>query len=346
MKRRACVIGGMHVRVLLLAIFCACGMRAQVPKPVLPHPGLPALKAVSLSEYREHLRALSTVIADCEASTAACHGDRVGVLDDLVHPPAGAEYIERYGWLRDLLDDRDDPSHKRRAELLPHAAQRLAEQQAEMDVPPVAPLLTEHETAARAAVLARREFRTTEDYSLTERLAAWFSRMMGKLFGGVSSLSRMAPWLGTAVQWGALLLAATLLLLWIYRALDRQRVALGRLSGNAEHSAAQAESRAWAELARQHADRGEWRDAVHALYWASIVALEDRRTLRRNGTRTPREALRLIDPASQLREPLRAQTGEFERIWYGLQQASADDYDSALTHYRALQAGSARTAGA
>jgi hypothetical protein len=159
---------------------------------------------------------------------------------------------------------------------------------------------------------------------------------LAKLFGGVSTLGEMAPWLGKALQWGTLILAAVVLCLWVYRALDRQRLALGKLGGDLARAQAEAESRAWAELARTHAARGEWRDAVHCLYWASIVALEDRRSLRRSGTRTPREALQLMDATSQLLEPLREQTGDFERIWYGLQPASESDYNEALGHYRVL----------
>ncbi len=331
-------------------LLCAClalaaSVEAQVPQPAaMPHAGLPGLKTVSTAEYREHLLALQSLVAACAARGEACEPGSVGDLDDYVHPATGENYIERYGWLRDLLADRNDPGHKRRTELLPHAAQRLAEQVREVDMPSAPLPLTATEKSARAAVLARREFRTTEDYSLMERLGAWVSNLLNKLFGGFSTLGRMAPWLGTALQWGALLLTAALLLVWVYRALDRQRIALGRLHGIGPSAEAQAESRAWAAKAQQHAESCEWRDAVHALYWASIVALEDRRTLRRSGTRTPREALRLIDPASHLREPLQAQTGEFERIWYGLQPAAADDYQSALNHYRALQTGNSKAA--
>lgn len=312
---------------------------AQVPQPAMPHAGLPGLKNISTEAYREHLLALQSLVAACAARANDCQPERVGDRDDFVNPATGDPYLERYGWLRDLLANPNDPAHKQRTELLLRAAQRLAEQVSELDSPARPVALTAAEKSTRTAVLANREFRTTEDYSLIERLAAWVSNLLGKLFGGFSTLGRMAPWLGTGLQWGTLLLTAVLLLVWVYRALDRQRVALGRLQGSGPSLEALAESRAWAAKAQQSAELGEWRAAVHALYWASIVALEDRRTLRRSGTRTPREALRLIDPASRMREPLRAQTGEFERIWYGLQPASSNDYEAALVYYRTLQAG-------
>ena len=336
-----------HVPAALLAL-CAGGFAvAQVSAPMLPHAGLPPLKTVSTAEFRVHIETIQGVVRACQAHASACDPAAVGD-DNSINPGNAPAYIERFGWLRDLLEDRGDPSHEKRTALLPQAVERLQQEAAEVDEPASSRVvLSKSMQAARAAVLSRKEFRTAEGYSLSDRLASWFSQLIGRMFGGVSSLGRMAPWLGTALQWGTLLLAATLLSLWAYRALDRQRVAIGRLHSGGPSAEAQAESRLWAARAREHADRGEWREAVHALYWASIVVLEDRRTLRRSGTRTPREALRLIDPASHLREPLRAQTGEFERIWYGLQPAAAADYQSALTNYQALQAGAgAKVAGA
>ena len=216
---------------------------------------------------------------------------------------------------------------------------------ATVNAPAVSADLAGWQRAARNTILARKEFRTTETYSWQDRVTAWITDLLNRIFGGASSLGRMAPWLGTAIEWGTLLLAATLLVVWIYRTLDRQRVAIGRLQGDVSTAQQQAESRAWAEKARAFAEQVAWRDAVHALYWASIVLLEDRRSLRRSATRTPREALRLIDPASQLHAPLEAQTGDFERIWYGLRPATADDYRVAMQYCKAIQDGR-QTAGA
>ncbi len=336
---RACTVC-LSAMACLLVVAVAC-LHAQSPRPVAPHAGLAPEQKVSVEQYRQHLDALRQLVADCSRIVTACDAARVG-NDDRVQP---AGYLVRYTWLRDLLEDRNDPTHSLRRTLLPDAEQRLVEQASELDHPQRMAPLTAADKAARDTVLRRSEFRTTADYSLTERIGAWIAGLLNRLFGGVSSLGRMAPWLGTTLQWGSLLLAAVFLLLWVYRALDRQRVALGKLSGDADRGAAHAASRAWAARARQHAERGEWRDAVHCLYWASVVLLEDRRTLRPNATRTPREALRLIDTSSAAREPLRLQTADFERIWYGLQPAAASDYEAALAHYNALQ-GPVRSAGA
>jgi hypothetical protein len=90
--------------------------------------------------------------------------------------------------------------------------------------------------------------------------------------------------------------------------------------------------------AEEHAAGGRFRDAVHCLYWASIVTLEGRRLWQPDRARTPREYLRLLDPASATAPLLRRQTFSFETIWYGLRPAARPDYDSALELHRQLRA--------
>ena len=183
--------------------------------------------------FAAHLDALRGIVLACEHIESACDPARVGD-DNSVNTGNAPAYTERFGWLRTLLEDRGDPSHEKRTALLPHADERLQQQIAELDQPVAPPVgVSKSMQSARAAVLSRKEFRTAEGYSLSDRLAAWFGALLERMFGGVSSLGRVAPWLGTAVQWGTLLLAATLLVLWIYRALDRQRVTIGRLGSDA-----------------------------------------------------------------------------------------------------------------
>ena len=257
MKRQVHPAATLIAIALLSAAVGHGSLAAQAPQPRLPHAGLPPLNTVSIPQYRAHLHQLQTVVEDCARSAAACDPKRVGPTDDLVHFSGGRDLIERYGWLRDVLHDRNDPLSLRRPSLLPHAMERLRQQEEELDKPLALEPLTRRATSARDHVLARSEFRTNSDYSLSDRLEAWFSEEMGKLFGGFSSLGRMAPWLGTALQWGVLLLAASLLAAWVYRALDRQRIALGRLHGNNVKEAQQAESRAWAERGSHSRRRGQ-----------------------------------------------------------------------------------------
>lgn len=328
---------------LVLVLLTAMHLFAQSPLAVTAPQGLPHLRDVSTEEYRQHLDQLRGLVADCGRVVTACDPAKVG-SDDRVHPAQGNAYAERYGWLRRVLDDQDTASRRLRAELLPRAEQRLSEQEEELGHATVATPLTQRERTQRDQVFAAKEFQVIHEYSWRERLSAWISEKLARLFGGAASLGRAAPWLGKALEWGCLFVAVTLLVLWVYRTLDRQRISLGTLTGDAARREAMEASRAWAELAQAHAAAGEWRDAVHCVYWATVVLLEERRTFRRNDTRTPREALQLITVSSELRAPLHAQTAALERIWYGFADATEVDYDDAMQNYRQVQGTAARAA--
>jgi len=301
------ILQGAH-RWLLVIVFVAPCMRLHAQVPALAPPqGLPSLQDVSVEEYRHHLDQLRSLVADCGRVVTACNPENVG-NDDRVHPLQGQPYAMRYGWLRALFDDRDPVVHRSRMELLAQAEQRLSDQEEELNHPHSALSLRQEDRMQRDRVLASKEFQVVHEYSWRERVSAWLSEKLTRIFGDAASLGRIAPWFGKMLEWGSLLAAITLLVLWIYRTLDRQRTALGKLTGDAAKREAVEASRVWAELAQVHAANGEWRDAIHCLYWASIVLLEERRTLRRSETRTPREALQLLVVSPRLREPLAAQT--------------------------------------
>jgi Domain of unknown function (DUF4129) len=97
------------------------------------------------------------------------------------------------------------------------------------------------------------------------------------------------------------------------------------------------ESTDWAKQAEGSARNGDWRDAVHCLYWATIVMLEGRRAWRHNPARTPREYVRLLKPGSAQQGALRGLTQIFERLWYGLRDAGPADYERARSLYESLR---------
>ena len=84
----------------------------------------------------------------------------------------------------------------------------------------------------------------------------------------------------------------------------------------------------WKEADRL-AEGGAWRDAVHAVYWAASARLATTLRWPRDVTRTPRESLRLLDPASELRADFTSLTRTFEQTWYGRRAARAEDFKRA-----------------
>jgi hypothetical protein len=179
-----------------------------------------------------------------------------------------------------------------------------------------------------------------------ERVALWISRWLVRLFGGM--LGR--PITGQIVFWALLIIGVACIGLWLFRFLASR----DRIDG-LEPSTIMTASRTWQEwlrLARAAANNGDFREAVHAAYWAGVVRLEDAGTLPRDRTKTPREYLRLVkersasEPSRALqtpdaaarnsREPLAALTARLERAWYANRGANAEDFRESMNQLEAL----------
>jgi hypothetical protein len=308
---------------------------AALPVPVF------ALKQASMAEYTAHLQGLRALVQRCEASAAACEAGQVGDDDQVTLDGLGAganvnQFEARYDWLRDALRAARDPKASGRANDLAAAAVRLEDALREAGAQPVANGLTEARRKADA-ILSRPEFVTVSEQSVWDKIIARFLLWLDSLFSHVASFGRRSPWIGPLLEWGLISLALVGLALWAMRALKRQRLAV-RAETTRQIEPWETASRNWRNLAEQQAARQEWREAIHCLYWASIVMLEGRRFWSPNQSRTPREYVALIEPGSQRWTLLRRQTHGFERIWYGLNPANENDYRSALELHDQLRA--------
>jgi len=192
--------------------------------------------------------------------------------------------------------------------------------------------------AAAREVLARAEFQSPQ--------LTWWDRLKTKMFGWLSQLfmsidrvTSNSPWLGRLLEWLLFLGAAVALLVWLLRMVRRQRMRVA-LGGAAQASTEWArESEDWQRLAEEHAARGAWREAIHALYWAAIVLLERKRAWRHNPARTPREYVRLLRAGSLEQRELRGLTSALERTWYGQRPAQAEEYGEAQQSLDRLASG-------
>jgi Domain of unknown function (DUF4129) len=185
-------------------------------------------------------------------------------------------------------------------------------------------------------ILAQPEFKTVTDPSEVQREFARIAQWIDDLFNRVATAGRHNPWLLPLLEWGFFALAVAALLAWGFRVLQRQRLAIA--VGPAALAVAHIqESEDWADLARSQAAEQAWRDAVHSLYWATIVMLEGRKFWRPNRARTPREYLRLLEDGSPRQQSLRGLTRIFERIWYGQRPASESDYTRVLALFDELR---------
>ena len=201
-------------------------------------------------------------------------------------------------------------------------------------------------------ILSRKEYASVHGPTALERfreqLALWIGKLLYRLFGRMAG-RRIT---GQIVFWTLLIIGVGCIGLWVFRFLvSRDRIdALQR-------SNVLVASRTWQEwirFARESANRGDFREAVHSAYWAGIVYLEDAGMLPRDRTKTPRECLRLLkerntggsgaqarggDEAAAMRnprEPLTALTTRMERTWYAKLGADAEDFRESMNQLEAL----------
>jgi len=317
-------------RIVLLLGFWSLPVFGQPAVPLLQ----PPLQQITPDGYRARLESLRNLVSACRAEAKACDPSAVGD-DNRVQSPNESFQI-RWQWLRTLIDDARNPTLTGRNTVLDQASARLDEELAATsgETPPQAAFAP----ARRAAnsILARPEFSIVNGES-------WLDRQMGRLlswlyrfFTAASEFGRRSPWVTPVLEWSFVGFSVVCVLIWVVRTMERQRIAIS-LSNMMPAADWQKESSEWADLARVEAEAGNWREAIHCLYWASIVVLESQRLWRRDSTRTPREYVALLERNSSQQVTLRALTGIFERIWYGLRHAAHEDYVQALALFEALR---------
>jgi hypothetical protein len=195
-------------------------------------------------------------------------------------------------------------------------------------------------------ILKRREFSPAGPPSamdqLRQKIGQWVLRMFEKLFGGIAQHPMGSELLFWLIIFGVVCWLVTMLVrFWTGRG---RNIALQPIGNIAAHRSWQE----WIRGAQDAAARGEFREAIHLLYWAGITRLEDLSILTVDHTRTPREQLRLLsNPAKSgalaaasatpaQRTPMVELTTQLERVWYGRRPASAEDFRECLKHVEDL----------
>ncbi len=202
-----------------------------------------------------------------------------------------------------------------------------------------------NEAAARSAldkILRRAEFGGVQKESALEKLREWIYfwlyRVLERLFGAINR----HPIGGKILFW----LVVVAAVVWLATMLFRYWTGRGRLEEMQKLSAVAATLtwQEWIRAAREAAGRGDFREAVHAVYWAGIAQLEDRGVVPRDRTHTPREYLRQLSDAASAsviappgqKETLAELTSCLERVWYGRRAATQDDFRASLQQAEAL----------
>src|SRR5262249_5711866 len=119
-------------------------------------------------------------------------------------------------------------------------------------------------------ILASHEFRSVQGPSywdtLVDRANGWFQRWWDKLFEKLDVSPPNIEWLGRISVWAAICAACCVFGVWMYRLYRRRPADFTREIIPFAPSAKN--WRLWLAEARAHAEKGEWRDAIHLSYWA------------------------------------------------------------------------------
>jgi hypothetical protein len=191
--------------------------------------------------------------------------------------------------------------------------------------------------AARAKleeILSRREFRNAQEPAwlaqFRRRLSTWLLEALEALFGGVRVPPRATKTLGWVLAIGLPLV----FLIWLIR--QFLHLHLRRAAAPFSPPLSQERWRDWAGRATAAAAQGHYREAVRLAYWAGVYRLEESGVWQVDRARTPREYLRLVPAGHPNQAPLSTLTARFERIWYGGQAATAEDFDFTRTRLEEL----------
>jgi len=247
----------------------------------------------------------------------------------------GQLYVVPAGWLGSTLAafEKDPKSAAENSGKIQSRLDAVRAEAMSLGQPPSTPdLKTAH--GKLEEILNRREFRNVQGPSwisrLRRRLGVWILEGMEKLLGPL----RIPQSVTRTFGWGLAIGLVLIFLVWLVRQF------LGRPFQRAlDLSGAPPPTRGWRDWARQAvaaAARGQHRDAIRLAYWAGVFRLEESGVWQVERARTPREYLRLLPAGHPQRDPLATLTARFERVWYGGQAASADDFQFTITQLEAL----------
>ncbi len=191
-------------------------------------------------------------------------------------------------------------------------------------------------------ILARPEFGAVHAPSawelLRQRITVWIAQQLLRFF----SMMGRYPIGGKILFWVIVIGSILLIAVWLFRFWGTRNPMQTLHRG--EPLPASRTWQEWFRTAREAANRGDFREAVHSCYWAGIVRLEDIGAVPKDRTKTPREYLRLasepapgeLAPRPRAREPLAALTSRLERTWYANRGAGPEDFQDAMRQLEAL----------
>lgn len=290
----------------------------------------PAARAdtLSLAEYRQQLQQFSARIDQIKEDPAEAARVQTEIPDHTSVKTGSQEYVVSYDWLKSALQQLDQSNAEARAVSLSRIQQRLQslDEQAQTYDKQQRDFRDSHGKIEE--ILARHEFRKSHGPGFIDIWWNKFKRWLSDFFDRHPIYGRKGNDILHIIVYLAVAVAFLLFIIWIKRRLVRPTDQIGREIMPFAPSAKGWKK--WLTEAREAAESGAWRDAVHLAYWAGISLLEEQGAWRPDRARTPREYLRMLGSRKPQYPVLSALTRKFEVIWYGHREASAADFQETL----------------
>jgi len=303
----------LHARTLVLGFVVALSRLAAAAPPDL-----------SVDQYRGELDRLLQATSQSDLPRSGISELRASLPEVWrVHTDQGIFEVST-DWLRNDLEPlAADPNQER----LQQVHDRLASQRADLDRYEIAPNDLSQQRARIIDILNRPEFQDAHGPTWIDRLKQRLILFLIRLLGRAIAMSVFSN-IGKFFVYGLMTLAVLGVGYWVYRSI-RTTAKIETILPEALPVSAR-EWSVWLADARNAAQRGNWRDAIHLLYWAGISFLESQGAWRPDAARTPREYLQLLSAANARRPVLASLTGKFELVWYAGRTADAQAFEETL----------------
>ncbi len=295
----------------------------------------PPETALSLDAYQSQLRDWSQQVSTLEQHPEQAQAFRSTLPEKLLVSEGTRSQEVSNEWLKTALVEFTAAKPEQRSQLLRQIEKRLAAQRQEADLFRQTVAYPASSQATLTAILARREFRSVRGPSLwdqlKQRIERWIIYWLDRIFRRVGSTQHG----GKIVVWCAIGLALILVAVWLAR-MARRQTSIEWPREPVLFAPSRKHWRKWLAEAREAAQQGRWRDAIHLAYWAAISQLEQSGAWVPDRARTPREYLRLLSASSDNRPALDTLTRRFEVVWYGHREAGSDDFADTLVQLERL----------
>ena len=283
---------------------------------------------VSIADYRQQLQQYAARLEQIKSHPDQAQKLEAEIPDHVSVKTDSSDYSFSYEWLKSGLKQLNQSNAEARSAELTRLQQRLKNLDEEAQGYERQQMEFQESRSKIQQILGRHEFRKSHAPGFLEVWWQKFRRWLSDFFDRHPIYGRKGNDILHIAVYVAVAVAFVLFLVWIKRRLARPKEEAGReIVPFAPSSKAW---RKWLAEARDSAQRGGWRDAIHLAYWAGISFLEEQGAWRPDRARTPREYLRMLGSRKPQYPVLSALTRKFEVTWYGNRDASAADFQETL----------------